>query len=140
MKYLRERVSYLKGLADGMNIDSETNEGKLLKAIIDVLDDMAIAVDDLEEVQEEMCEQLEEIDEELQDFIDTCCEEDCDEDCDCEDMYEDIVVCPECGDDISLDDIVLDEENKTRCPSCDAVIEVEFDDECMCCCDHDEVH
>ena len=40
MKYLREKVSYLKGLADGLPLDENTNEGKVLRAIIEVLDDM----------------------------------------------------------------------------------------------------
>jgi hypothetical protein len=36
MAYLSERVSYIKGLMEGMNLDTATNEGKLFKAIIDV--------------------------------------------------------------------------------------------------------
>ena len=45
MAYLAERVSYIKGLMDGMNIDLATNEGKLFKAIVDVLDDMALSIE-----------------------------------------------------------------------------------------------
>ena len=52
---LRERVSY-KGLSEGMKIDENTNEGKLLMAIIDVIDDMFLAVEDLEEIQDEHAE------------------------------------------------------------------------------------
>jgi len=59
MSYIKERVSYLKGLAEGMKIDDSTNEGKLLKAMIEVLDDIALAVEDIEEVQEQLEEQVE---------------------------------------------------------------------------------
>ena len=38
---ISEKVAYLKGLAEGLNLDTESKEGKLIAAIIDVLDDMA---------------------------------------------------------------------------------------------------
>jgi hypothetical protein len=44
MENMKEKVSYLKGLSDGLGITHDTKEGKLLLAIIDVLDDMSIAV------------------------------------------------------------------------------------------------
>ena len=37
-----EKVAYLKGLAEGMAIDENSKEGKLLKAITDVLADLAV--------------------------------------------------------------------------------------------------
>ena len=51
MSELTKRASYLKGLADGMKIDTETNEGKLLSAIIDFLNDMADEVEAIDEEQ-----------------------------------------------------------------------------------------
>jgi DNA-directed RNA polymerase subunit delta len=47
MKYLYERVSYLRGLADGLQISEDTKEGKLLIQIVDVLEDFADAVNEL---------------------------------------------------------------------------------------------
>ena len=38
---ISEKVAYLKGLAEGLALDTDTKEGKLIAAIIDVLDDMA---------------------------------------------------------------------------------------------------
>ena len=35
---ISEKVAYLKGLAEGLALDTDTKEGKLLTAIIDVLD------------------------------------------------------------------------------------------------------
>ena len=54
MGFLSERVSYLRGLADGMKLDQNTNEGKLLKEIIELLDDIAVSVEDMEEVQNDI--------------------------------------------------------------------------------------
>jgi len=51
-----------------MKIDDSTNEGKLLKAMIEVLDDIALAVEDIEEVQEQLEEQVDSIDEDLEEF------------------------------------------------------------------------
>ena len=45
-----EKVAYLKGLADGLGIKDSTNEGKLMLAVIDVLEAMA---DDIEAVDEQ---------------------------------------------------------------------------------------
>ena len=39
---ISEKVAYLKGLAEGLKLDAESNEGKLFAAIIDVLEDMEI--------------------------------------------------------------------------------------------------
>mgnify|MGYP001629933824 CR=1 FL=1 len=50
---ISEKVAYLKGLAEGLALDSDTKEGKLIAAIIDVLDDMAEKFVDLED---ELCD------------------------------------------------------------------------------------
>ncbi|NSW90961.1 MAG: hypothetical protein HPY74_09900 [Firmicutes bacterium] len=65
MNYLRERVAYLKGLVEGMQISELTNEGKLFRAIIDVMDEIALAVEDLESIQEQHKEQIDDIDRDL---------------------------------------------------------------------------
>ena len=51
MSYLTERASYLQGLADGLKINEDTNEGKLLLAMLDLIDEMACELDDLDERQ-----------------------------------------------------------------------------------------
>ena len=48
---ISEKVAYLKGLAEGLKLDAESNEGKLFAAIIDVLEDMA---DEIADMQDEM--------------------------------------------------------------------------------------
>ena len=49
---ISEKVAYLKGLAEGLNLDTESKEGKLIAAIIDVLDDMA---EKFADVEDELC-------------------------------------------------------------------------------------
>ena len=48
-----EKVAYLKGLAEGLALDKESKEGKLIGVIIDLLDDMALEMQDL---RDEQCE------------------------------------------------------------------------------------
>ena len=42
-----EKVAYLKGLAEGMELNTEKKEGKLLSAIIDLLEDIAQALENV---------------------------------------------------------------------------------------------
>ena len=46
---ISEKVAYLKGLAEGLALDTETKEGKLIAAIIDVLDEMSIRFEDIDD-------------------------------------------------------------------------------------------
>ena len=87
-----EKAAYLKGLIEGMNIDTTTNEGKLFAKIVDLLEDLALSVQDLEDETADLNSFCEELDEDLahveDDFYgldDCCCDDDCDCDCGCED-------------------------------------------------------
>ena len=45
---ISEKVAYLKGLADGLNIDTEkSKEGKLLNVIIGILEEIGMSIEDL---------------------------------------------------------------------------------------------
>lgn len=139
MNYLKERVAYLKGLAEGMQLNDTTNEGKLLKAIIEVLDDVALAVDDIEDVQEQISEQLDDMDEDLAE-VEKAVFEDEDEDYDddececCEDIGE--FECPHCHEKIEISEDMFDEEKDSiECPHCHQPIEIEWECDCEDCCD-----
>ncbi|MDY3781821.1 MAG: hypothetical protein SOZ90_06535, partial [Candidatus Faecousia sp.] len=67
---ITERVAYLKGLAEGLSLDTETKEGKLLSAIIDILDDMALELADLSAAQEELADGLDAVSDDLEDVED----------------------------------------------------------------------
>jgi len=134
MNYLKEKVSYLKGLADGMQINDATNEGKLLKAIIDVLDDVALAVDDIEEVQEELSEQVDEMDEDLAEIERLIYDEDED------DEDEEVVTefdCPYCGGSVDLADAFV-KKDSVLCPHCNKEIEIEWSCDCEECEDFED--
>lgn len=128
-----EKVSYLKGLTDGIGLDGSTNEGKILKAIVDVLDDMALAIEDLDDGLDEIASHVEVMDEDLatleEDFYD---EEDDDDDFDFDEECCEFK-CPNCGAEINFDDIDFESE-ELICPACGETITLE------CCCDDDCEH
>lgn len=138
MKFMREKVSYLKGLAEGLNVDPNTSEGKLFKTIIGVLDDLALVVDDIVESQEEMSEQIDAIDEDLAEVENLIFDEEdeCDCDCDCDDTCYTRVKCPRCNEEIEFDACLLEDGDTIQCPNCKEEIDIELE----CCCDdfHDE--
>ena len=65
MSNLSERASYLKGLADGMNLNPDKNANRLLLELIDLVADTATALDELEMDHEVMADLVEAIDEDV---------------------------------------------------------------------------
>ena len=76
-----EKVAYIKGLVDGLDLDAKKDEVKVIKAIIELLDDMAMSVSDLEEGLDVVSDQVDEIDEDLSDLEGYVYEDD--DDCCC---------------------------------------------------------
>ena len=60
---LTEKVAYIKGLTDGLKLDDNKDEVKVLKAITDLLEDLALTVADLEDAADETTELLDVLDE-----------------------------------------------------------------------------
>ena len=131
---ITEKVAYLKGLAEGMDLDTGKKEGKLLAAIIDVLEDIALELNDIEDAQEELGEGLDAVSDDLEDVEDLLYGED-DEDDD-EDAYEldDLgedeecyaTTCPTCEETIYFDESVL-EDGEVVCPNCGEKLEFDLD-------------
>ena len=130
---LGEKAAYIQGLADGVELDESTKEGKLIAALIDLVGDMADAIEQLDEDIDTLSDYVEELDEDLgsveellYDDCDCCdCDDDfecdgnccdCDEDCELadEDFFE--VECPACGETICFDGSIDPEE--LACPAC----------------------
>lgn len=138
-----EKIAYIKGLAEGISLDGETKEGKILAAIIDLLGDITAEICDIEDACDDMSEQIDAVDEDLASLEDIIYEDDeCDCDCDCcdDELYE--VECPSCNDIIYLDADMLEEEG-IDCPNCGTHLEFDFDcdccdDDCDCCCEDAE--
>ena len=106
-----EKVAYIKGLIEGMELDTEKGQGKLLAAIADVLEDLALGLDDVENHVDELeagldavSDDLEEVEEYVYDDYDDDDDYDEDEDDDDEDDgYDYSVVCPACGEEFLLE-------------------------------------
>lgn len=130
-----EKIAYIKGLAEGLSLDDSTKEGKILNAIIDLLQDITEEICDIEEGCDELCEQIDAVDEDLaslEEIIYDDDECDCDDCCDCDDeVYE--IECPACNDVIYLDADMLEEEGMV-CPNCGTDLEFDFDCDCECGC------
>lgn len=133
-----EKVAYLKGLAEGLGIDKETKEGRVLGAIMDILEDMAHDIEDLEENAWELGEAIDQVSDDLADIedivydVDDDDDDDDDEDCCgcCCDGDEDEeptfyeVTCPACENTITIDEDVL-ALGSIECPNCGETLEFE---------------
>ena len=127
---LNEKAAYIKGLADGLELDAKSKEGKIIAALLDLVTDMAQSVTDLEEDVEYLNDYIEEIDEDLGEVEEILVEDDCDcdcddcdcdcDDCDCdcdledEDFFE--IDCPSCGETVCFDETIDPED--LVCPAC----------------------
>ena len=131
-----EKIAYIKGLAEGLALDSKKPEVKVINAIVDLLDDIAYDLTDMEELYDELSEQVDEIDQDLAEveselYDDAEIEDDFDDDDfdDFEDeenpFYE--VTCGSCGEKINVsEDVLL--EGEIECPNCGELLEFDFSD------------
>ena len=146
---ISEKSAYLKGLMDGLKLNTESDEGKMIAAIVDMLGDLARKVTDIEETTIAISDELDEIEEDLdaiEDFImdeddeeDWDDEEEEDEEWDEDEDYEegfdfgdedstiDEVVCA-CGTVINFDEETL-EEGSIICDNCGETLEFSLEDE-----------
>ena len=120
-----ERASYIRGLMDGLELDPNAKETKVLNAIVELLDDLCLSVEELDN-------DLDELEEDYYELVD-------DDECGCGcghhhhhgDDFDDAefeVTCPSCGDTIQLNDEML-EEGSIVCPGCGETLEFDFDDD-----------
>ena len=141
---ISEKVAYLKGLAEGLAIDTEkSKEGKLINVIIGILEEVGMSIEDIEDNMEALGEELDAVSDDLSDVEEVVFEEDDededDEDCDCccdeDDFFE--VECPSCKAELHIDEDVL-EAGSVVCPSCKEKFAISTDcgDDC-CCGGHD---
>ena len=146
---ISEKSAYLKGLMDGLNLNTESDEGKMIAAIVDLLGDMGKRITDIEETTIAISDELDEIEEDLDAIEDFIMDEDEDDFDDYEEdeldgwdedeeyeegfdfgdeestIYE--VQCA-CGEIIDFDEEVL-EQGSMVCPNCGETLEFSLDDE-----------
>ena len=142
---LTEKSAYLKGLMDGLNLNTEANEGKMIAAIVDLLGDMAKRITDIEETTIAISDELDEIEEDLDAIEDFILDEEEDYEDD-EDLWDDEdedfeegfefgdeettiyeVECA-CGELIDFDESVL-EAGSMICPNCGETLEFSTEDD-----------
>ena len=137
---ISEKSAYLKGLMDGLNLDTTTAEGKLIESIVDLLGDVTKKLTDVEDTTIAISDELDEIEEDLDAIEDFIMDEeddyydDEDEDFDDEGfdfgdedttIYE--VECA-CGNIIDFDEEVL-EQGSIICENCGETLEFSIEDE-----------
>lgn len=130
MMTITEKVAYLRGLVEGMKLDDSKDEVKIINAVIEVLDDIALSVADLEDEVAAVEEYVDDIDADLEDLEDyvfeDCGCEGCEgyDDYDDEELFE--VTCPQCEETITIDSQIV-EEGSIECPNCGAQLEFDID-------------
>ena len=141
---ISEKAAYLKGLMDGLNLDTEKAEGKMIQAIVELMGDVTKRLADVEETAINICDELDEIEGDLDAIEDYLMDdeedddydwddEDDDFDCDCDDcdcdcdeiIYE--VECA-CGNIIEFDEETLD-AGSIVCDKCGETLEFTFDED-----------
>ena len=110
---ISEKVAYLKGLAEGLDLDTaKSKEGKLISVMIGILEEIGMSIEDLEENTVALGEEIDAISDDLSDVEKAVFDEDDDDDdCCCGDEDDDFfeVDCPNCGDTLMIDESVLEE-------------------------------
>ena len=123
---ISEKAAYLKGLMDGLNLDTEKAEGKMISAIVELLGDVTKKLTDVEETTIAISDELDEIEEDLDAIEDYILDEEGfdfgDED---STIYE--VKCA-CGNVIAFDEDTL-EEGSIICDECGETLEFTFEDD-----------
>lgn len=132
-----EKVAYLRGMLEGMKFDADSDMGKIVLKLIDIVDDLAHDLTDAEERADVMADYIDELDHDLGkveeyvygDDCDCCDDDDCDcccDDDDDDDLYE--LECPNCGDKIYITEDMLN--GSIECPNCNTKIDdIEVEDE-----------
>ena len=101
-----EKCAYIKGLMDGLNIDTTKPEGKVLSAMADLLSDICETVADIDDEVATLGDYIEEVDHDLGEVEEYLCED--------EDYME--ATCPSCGEAVCFDGEL--ELEDLICPAC----------------------
>ena len=109
MMTVTEKAAYLKGLVEMAHFDADTDEVKIIKAMVDAIDEMALTIADLEDEVAALTEVVDEIDEDLGDVEECIYDDYCDDD-DC--------CCDECTDDCTCDDSCAGDNASAKCGTC----------------------
>ncbi len=125
---ISEKVAYLKGLAEGLNLDTEkSKEGKLISVMIGILEEIGLSIEDLEENAQALGEEIDVLSDDLADVESVVFDEDETEDEDCDDDWFQ-VECPTCEEPLVIDDEAL-AEGFIQCPNCESKFSLDLSDD-----------
>jgi len=128
-----ERIAYLKGLAAGLELSTESKEGKVISGMLEALEDIAMELADVTERIDVLDEDLADVEDIVYDDEDGDYDFDDDYDEEDDDVYE--FECPNCHETVYFDDSLFDgdddEDFELECPACGAKLDgvFEFEDE-----------
>lgn len=128
---ISEKVAYLKGLAEGLNIDTDkSKEGKLINVMIGILEEVALSIEDLEENSLALGEEIDVLSDDLADVESVVFDDEEDEDEDEEEFDDDWfeVECPNCDEVLVVDEDAL-AEGYIKCPNCDTEYSLDLTDD-----------
>jgi len=114
LRDMSEKVSYLQGLSEGLNITDGSPQGKIISGILNVLNEMADELNKLQVDLVEVREYMESIDDDLLDLEETIFEED--------EFME--ICCKSCGEKLLIENDIFDDEDciEVICPRCNEVV------------------
>ena len=125
---ISEKVAYLKGLAEGLNLDVEkSKEGKLISVMIGILEEVGMSLEDLEENVTALGEELDAVSDDLSDVESVVFDDEDEEDDEGEDDFFE-VECPNCQEPLIIDDEAL-AAGEVECPNCEQRFSLELTDE-----------
>ena len=124
---LNARAAYIRGMMNGMEFDAASKEGKVIAAMMDLLEQMAAVVTDHDDALDQVYDELETLDEDMDDLISFLAGDEGDGEDDEEDaVYE--VTCPNCKTVSTVDEETL-LNSELVCSNCGAAFDVELEGE-----------
>ena len=138
---ISEKVAYLKGLAGGLNLDTEkSKEGKLISVMIGILEEVGLSIEDLEENAQALGEEIDVLSDDLADVESVVFEDEDEDDEDESEDYDDDwfeVECPTCEEPLIIDDKAL-ADGFIQCPNCQSKFSLDLSDDTVEADDEDE--
>lgn len=124
---ISEKVAYLKGLAEGLDLDTQkSKEGKLISVMIGILEEISLSIEDLDENALALGEEIDALSDDLADVESIIYDEDEDEDEDDGDFFE--VECPNCDEPLVIDEDDM-EAGIVICPNCETKFALDMTDD-----------
>ena len=123
---LNAKAAYIRGLMTGMEFDPNSKNGRIISAMMDLLEEMAATVTEHDNALDQVYDELDAMDEDMDDLTSALFDLDEDEEEDDDAEYE--VTCPNCGVVTTVDEDTL-MTGEARCSGCGQPLELEVTEE-----------